>query len=361
MRKVIITTGGTGGHIFPAIAVVEELRRRNPALEVLFVGGQNGPEGEIAAKNGIPFMALPVQGFFGRGLRSIKAAGLLIKSIGIAKAKIKEFQPDVVMGFGGYAAAASMIAAWRAGVPILVHEQNSMPGVTNRLMGRIAGKVCISLPDAANFFAPAKTVLTGNPVRESICSLHSKVKSGGLCRPHGRNVLVLGGSQGAMAVNSAVLGDLPALLELGCTVRIQTGKRDFERVQAAVASYPADAVSCSAFIDDMNAAYEWADLALCRAGATTIAELAASGLPALFVPFPYATHNHQYYNALQVQKMGAAELIEQKNITPSLLGDMVKDIFETKGRLAGMSKAALELALPDAAARVADAAEAITR
>lgn len=364
MDRAIITTGGTGGHIFPALAVAEELRASFPGVEILFVGGEYGPEKRLAGEAGIDFVGLPVRGFLGRGFKALGAAWGLLRGIRIARREIKKFRPDVVIGFGGYAAAASVLAARCCKVPVLLHEQNSIPGLSNRLAGRFAAKICISLPDAEACFPSGKTVLTGNPVRRSIIELHEVKKerrkqSRSACKG-GRNLLVLGGSQGAMAVNSAVLEDLPALLEAGVNVWIQSGQSDYERVKEALAQMGSDGVSgvrLNAFITDMGEAYAWADLAVCRAGATTVAELASSAVPAIFVPFPYATHNHQYFNAVQVQKLGAAQVLEQKDITPGKVGEMVLELFDNPERLEGMTDSAMLIAIPDAAAKVAAEAE----
>ncbi|MDR2891734.1 MAG: undecaprenyldiphospho-muramoylpentapeptide beta-N-acetylglucosaminyltransferase [Deltaproteobacteria bacterium] len=382
MRRVILTTGGTGGHIFPALAVAAELRRTFPDIAILFMGGESGPEERLAKQAGLEFMSLPVRGFFGRGVRAVGAGFRLLRGIALARRKIRKFKPDLVIGFGGYAAAAAVAAGLLCGVPTMIHEQNSVPGIANRLLGRYVDKVCISLPEAEKWFKPGKTALTGNPVRRGIRELYrdklqktqdaacpaqkdQNAATASATASDRRNLLVLGGSQGAKALNSAVLEDLPRLLDAGLTVRIQAGAADYERVAAALKQLADEAtgtgrttesfaarVSVSAFIEDMREAYAWADLALCRAGATTVAELAVAGLPAIFVPFPFATHNHQLHNAEQVRKLGAALLLEQKDFAPGRLADLTAGLFAEPARLASMSEAALLLANPDAAEKV---------
>lgn len=362
LRKVILTTGGTGGHIFPALSVAEELKGRYPGIEILYLGGIYGPEGELARNAGLEFIGLPVRGFLGRGFKVMGAAFAMLRAIRRAKKTMRDFKPDVVIGFGGYAAAAGLYAAVRRKVPCMIHEQNSVPGVTNRFLGRWVNRVCLSLPDAASYFDGRKCVLTGNPVRKSIRQLGGNNACNSPpdeARLAGAHILVLGGSQGAVAINKAVMQDLPALLGLGASLWIQCGQRDYERLSAQASHYPPEKVRVDAFIHDMNSAYDWADLAICRAGATTLAELAVAGLPSIFVPFPHATHNHQFYNAQQVQKVGAAMLIEQKDIVPGSLALMAEKILQDKDRLRDMSCAALLLALPKAAASVADEAERI--
>lgn len=359
LRKVVLTTGGTGGHIFPALAVAEELKERNPGVEILFLGGQYGPEGNLARKAGLKFMGLPVRGFFGRGFKAIGAGFAMLRSVFKARKIIRNFQPDVVIGFGGYAAGAGLAAAVLGKIPSMIHEQNSVPGITNRLLGRFVDRVCISLPNAESFFKDSKTLLTGNPVRKSIRDISQNTACSDKPRQEtlaSAHLLVLGGSQGAVAVNKAVMEDLPALLGMGLDVWLQCGNHDYERVSAQAAHYPAGRIRVDAFIEDMNNAYEWGDLAICRAGATTLAELAVAGLPSIFVPYPHATHNHQFYNAEQVQKVGAAFLIEQKNIVPGSLAGLVEKALNEPGKLQNMSCAALLLALPNAAASVAEEA-----
>jgi UDP-N-acetylglucosamine--N-acetylmuramyl-(pentapeptide) pyrophosphoryl-undecaprenol N-acetylglucosamine transferase len=350
--KVILTTGGTGGHIFPALAVGEELLNYYPDASLLFVGGEYGQERELATRAGLEYLGLPVRGFFGRGVKAVGALAGLLRSIVLAGKKIRSFKPDLIIGFGGYAAAASLIAGKLGGVPIMIHEQNSTPGIPNRFMGHLAQKICISLPNAQKYFQAEKTVLTGNPVRKNIAKLYMEQAQKRGADKAVRNLLVLGGSQGAMAINSAVLQDLPLLFEAGFNVRMQTGERDYSRIAGMVKDYPADRISVSAFIDAMDEAYAWADLALCRAGATTVAELAVASLAAVFIPFPEATHNHQYFNAQQMQSAGAALLLEQKEIYPGLLGRVLKNLSGQPDTVNAMSEAAFSLAAPHAAEQV---------
>ena len=210
---------------------------------------------------------------------------------------VRSFRPQVVAGFGGYASFPAMAAAAMLGVPTVLHEQNSVPGVSNRLLGRLARAVLLSFPDALRRFPAATSTLTGNPVREDIAALHAlpRTVSGE------RRLLVLGGSQGAVAVNDAVIAALPRFREAGMTILHQAGERDADRVRAAyvAAGWSGDCVQ--AFIDDMATAYARADLAVCRAGASTVFELAAAGLPAVFIPFPFATHKHQAVNAQHLE------------------------------------------------------------
>ena len=352
--KIILTTGGTGGHIFPALAVAEQLQLRG--VELLFVGSQYGTEAKLAAQAGIPFRGLPVRGVLGRGLRSIGAAFGLLKAIFQARGIVREFGPDAVIGFGAYASFAPLVAAWLAGVPLAIHEQNAMPGMTNRLLARIAHKVFLSLPDSTGAFPAAKCEETGNPVRTNIAALGEKGKDRDFS---GRHLLVMGGSLGARAINRALIENAARLLEAGVSIRHQTGPANLEQVRRDYAEkgLHADgtgALSVTAFIDDMAETYTWADLVLCRAGATSVFELAAAGKPAVLIPFPYATHDHQTWNAKVMAERNAALLVPENTLPQVDLGKMVLDLLENPARLQEMSAQALACAKPDAANAVAN-------
>ncbi len=359
MERVLLTTGGTGGHIFPALAVAEELRARMPGVRVLFVGGLRGLEKELAGKAGLEFVGLPIKPFLGRGLRAVFALYWLLVSQIKALKLLGTFKPDVVLGFGGYAAFAPMFAGKLRGVPTAVHEQNSIPGVTNRIMGRLARRVFVSFPDSSRYFDTKKTLVTGNPVRASFKALREQAQEtdAGQDTHLGKRLLVLGGSQGAKSVNTAIMEILPQLQAAGVSVRHQAGQRDCQRVLEGYAAQNIASDQVSAFIDDMAEACAQADLIVCRAGATSIAELTVAGKPALFIPFPYATHNHQVGNARFMERMGAAVCVEEKELPETDLGKRILELLQDKQRLSAMAAAARELGRPDAAAAVVDGLE----
>ena len=347
MMRVLLTTGGTGGHIFPALAVAEQLRA--DGAELLFVGSEYGSESRLAAQAGLAFRGLPVRGVLGRGLRAAGAAAGLCRAVFMARGIIRDFRPDVVVGFGAYASFPSLVAARFCGVPIAVHEQNAMPGLTNRLLAKLARRVFLSLPDVTGAFDPAKCELTGNPVREAI------VASGAAAVPHPgtRRLLIMGGSQGAKAVNSVVLASLARLVDAGVEIRHQTGKHDLERVLAGYRAHGIDASGVTPFIDNVAEALHWADLVLCRAGATSVAELAVAGKPAVLIPFPYATHDHQTYNAQVMVDAGAAVLVAERDLPGVDVGGMLLTMLTNAEQLQNMARRALEASRPDAATRVA--------
>ena len=348
LDRVMLTTGGTGGHIFPALAVAEELRLRHPASHILFVGSTRGPEGDMARGAGLEFTGLPVEGVFGRGLRALRAFIKLKWSILKAWALVGRFKPQVVIGFGGYASFASVAAAWLRRVPTALHEQNSVPGMSNKMLGRLVRRVFLTFPDEMGVFDAKKTVLTGLPVRQAIQALGRE----GSAHAGTRRLLVLGGSQGAKAVNTAVLGMLGWLDEQSVEVRHQAGKLDYERVRQGYEEQGRDTSMVTAFISDMAEAYKWADLVLCRAGASTVAELAVAGKPCIFVPFPHATHGHQLANARALERAGGALVVEQKDVEPAPLGARILEILTDPERRERMGRAAKAWAMPDAAAGI---------
>ncbi len=358
MRRVIVTTGGTGGHIFPALAVAEELRARHPQVRVLFVGGVRGPEARLAAEAGLEFAALPVRPVLGKGVRALAAGWWLLLGLGKAMVLHGRFKPQVVVGLGGYAAFASVLAAVLRRTPTAIHEQNSVPGLTNRLLGRLVDSVLVSFPDQAGSFPAAKVKRTGNPVRKSITALARRIPQETGNR--GKRLLVLGGSQGAVAVNDAVLEALPRLRQAGVEIWHQTGVLDYDRVKARYGMEQGYAAKVEPFIQDMAGAYAWAGLALCRAGATTVAELAVAGVPSVLIPFPYATHQHQSVNAAFLEQAGAARRIEQRELASRDLAAELIELLEHPTELERMAEAARAMGSPKAAAAVVDCLEQLT-
>lgn len=356
LNRVIITTGGTGGHIFPALAVADEIAKRNPGADILFMGG-SGPEGDLARRHGLDFRELPAKGIMGRGLKGL-LGGLAWLGSGIPKAMgaVKRFGPDAVIGFGGYAGFCPVLAAALLGIPTAVHEQNSVPGVTNKTLAKFVRTVFLSFPDVMRVFPEPKTALVGNPVRGDIFTAADK-RDG---RAYGKQVMILGGSQGARPINNAVIDALPLLNEAGVTLTHQAGKTDFERVRSAYEEANADPAQVHGFMDVMAARYAEADLVVCRSGASTVFEIAAAGVPAIFVPFPQATHDHQTMNAKAMCDIGASLLLPQTGMSGESLAGMVLELLDKPEQLASMEKAARGFARPNAAADIAKGLEALS-
>ncbi|MFP4168898.1 MAG: undecaprenyldiphospho-muramoylpentapeptide beta-N-acetylglucosaminyltransferase [Desulfonatronovibrionaceae bacterium] len=344
LKRLVLTTGGTGGHIFPALAVAETVRHTRPDCEIIFVGGRYGPEKELAEQNGIRFVALPARGIMGRGFKSVGAFFRMGRSLTIALLLLRRLRPNAVLGFGGYAGFAPVLAAKWLGIPTAVHEQNSLPGMTNRVLGRRVHRVFLSFPDEYGFFDPDKVRTFGNPVRKEVLMAADRKKG----QKRGKNLLVLGGSQGARGVNRAVVDCLPELREQGISIWHQAGEQGFDEVSPRYEQvYPEARVD--RFIQDMAEAYAFADLVLCRAGATTLAELCAAGKPSVLVPFPYATHNHQLNNARYLEEAGAAMLLMQNYLGEVNLATLIGDLLGARQKLKDMGEAAKSLGRPNAA------------
>lgn len=350
---VLIMAGGTGGHIFPGLAVAEVLRRQG--VPVRWLGAEGGMETRQVPAAGIALDLVAIKGLRGKGmLRWLSMPLELLKAVLQARKLLKVNRPDCVVSFGGYAAAPGGIAAWSKGIPVVVHEQNRVPGMTNKLLARIGGKVLQGFP--GTFPAKSQAEDVGNPVRADVAALASPGQ-----RMAGRSgairLLVTGGSQGAQILNQTVPAALALLPDdIQFEVRHQAGAR---RVAEATEAY-ADAnitAQIEPFIEDMAAAYAWADLVICRSGALTVAELAAAGLAAVLVPFALAVDDHQTRNAEYLAEAGAAVILAQSGINPEMLAQVLTPLMSDRQKLLEMACAARRQALPDAAEKVVAACQ----
>jgi UDP-N-acetylglucosamine--N-acetylmuramyl-(pentapeptide) pyrophosphoryl-undecaprenol N-acetylglucosamine transferase len=347
-RRMIVAGGGTGGHLFPGIAVAQAFLARHHRNRVLFINAGRPLEVSVLDRLGWPHRAIPIEGIKGRGLwRQVRAMSKTPRAVWRSRDLINDFEPDVVLGVGGYSAGPVVAAAWMLGVPTALHEQNQLPGLTNRLLRRIVNRIYLSFEDDAHRFDTRKTVMTGNPVRDEILALGALPKPTG--DPTAFNVLVLGGSQGARAINQAMAAALPLLK--GCTglnVVHQTGPEDEPWVARAYAEAGVVA-RVQAFFDDMAGQYQGAALIVCRAGATTVAEITAVGRAALFIPFPFAADDHQTGNARALVDAGAAEMIRQQDLSGELLAQKILGFARNRPQLVEMAGRARSLGRPEAA------------
>lgn len=345
---VLIMAGGTGGHIFPGLAVAEVLRAQG--VPVVWLGATGGMETQVVPAHGIELRTVPVGGLRGKGLKTrLLAPLMLLRALSASLSVLRQFKPRSVLSMGGYVAGPGGIAAWLTRRPLLVHEQNRVAGFTNRLLAHFARRV---LAGFANALPQAAWV--GNPVRAAIAALPLPAER--MATRDGRSrLLVLGGSLGARALNLAVpqaLAQLPA--ERRPEVLHQCGKRGLDEAREAYAKAGVEA-QVVAFVEDMAGAYGWADLAVCRAGALTVAELTAAGLGAVLVPFPYAVDDHQTGNAEALVKVGAAELIQERDLDVQRLAARLDALLGDRAALLAMAAAARTLAKPDAATVIAQA------
>jgi UDP-N-acetylglucosamine--N-acetylmuramyl-(pentapeptide) pyrophosphoryl-undecaprenol N-acetylglucosamine transferase len=356
--RLIIAGGGTGGHIFPGLAVGKELLKRHPASEVLFVTGDRKIEGDILKDAGIRRVSITVEGIKGRGLiKTLRAAAKLPYGFFQSISIIKRFSPDMVLGVGGYSAGPVCLAAWMMGVRTAIHEQNSYPGVTNRLLSRVADRVFVSFRGSGQYFPKGKVRVTGNPIREPFLNRAKGPEE----RSKRFTILVTGGSQGASAINSVFIAALKMIKEKGLDPMIihQTGQAGFENVVRAYRDNGLEG-DIKPFIQDMPASYGKADIVIGRAGAGTIFELAALGKPSILIPYPQAADDHQTSNARMLSDAGGARMIPQDELDPDRLAGVLIGFMEDKVALEKMAEQARKAARPDAAKDIVDQIEEMT-
>ncbi|MGH8193144.1 MAG: undecaprenyldiphospho-muramoylpentapeptide beta-N-acetylglucosaminyltransferase [Woeseiaceae bacterium] len=348
-RPIIVMAGGTGGHVYPALAVARAIQAQT--RDVVWLGTERGLEARVVPEAGIRMEWISVQGLRRKGVLTLIAAPFqlslaLLQSLSV----MLRHRPAAVLGMGGFVSGPGGLAAWLTRRPLIIHEQNAIAGLTNRLLARLARVVLQAFPGSFSARRNARTV--GNPVREEIAgladpSIRFASRSGPL------RLLVLGGSQGALALNRivpAALARLPA--ELRPEVRHQTGRRTLETARKAYAQHGLK-VDLQPFIDDMAAAYAWADLVVCRAGALTVAELSAVGLPAIFVPYPAAVDDHQTANAQPLAAAGAAAIMQEKDLNDESLGGLLLHWLASRENLCARAIKARTLAQPDALRNIA--------
>lgn len=356
-HKILISGGGTGGHIFPAVSIADEIRRREPDADIRFVGALGRMEMERVPAAGYPIEGLPVAGFDRKRLwRNIPVLFKLWKSMRKARRIVRDFAPDIAIGVGGYASGPVLKAAQRCDVPTLIQEQNSYPGVTNKLLAKKAGAICVAYPDMERYFPADRIITTGNPIRHALleCKLtqaEAKRKLG--FDPEKPLVVALGGSLGARTINESIEASLPMLAEKGIDLLWQTGKLYADECAPKAAPYPN--VKAMAFVDDMGAAYAAADLVVARAGAGTISEIEALGRPSILIPSPNVAEDHQRHNAEALATRDAAVMILDADARQRL-SDAIAALINDPQRRRQIAGAAASMALTGSAATIADEA-----
>ena len=360
--QLLIAAGGTGGHVYPGIAIAEEWMRLHPGSTVTFVGTGRGVEAKAVPQAGFPFRPIDARGFPRRpGIGFLRALWAFWRSFFQVAAIIKEVKPHVIVATGGYVSGPVAVWARLLGIPLVLQEQNSVPGAANRWLSLIATEVHISFIESRSYFRRRNNLkVSGNPIRASLLRQDrtSAYEALGL-DPARRTLLVFGGSRGAASINRAVLGALPGLARIPeLQVIWQTGNEDYESVkpQADAAGFPVRAL---AYLDQMERAYAVADLALCRAGAMTITELTACGVPAILIPYPYAAGDHQTQNAKGLVDRGAAEMIPDAELTSEELVRHVESLFRDEPRLRRMARNARAFSRTNAAERIVRSIEVL--
>lgn len=350
--RLMVAGGGTGGHVFPGVALAEEVVTRHPQNDVVFVGTARGLEAKVVPAAGYPIELIEVKGLKGKGVLAMLESILLLPLAFVQCWRIlRRWRPDLVVGVGGYASGPVVLTAWLMRIPTAVQEQNAMPGFTNRVLGWFVKAAFTAFPEAGGFFAERKVHQLGNPIRRELMDnymrpsqVHDKLR-----------LLVFGGSQGAHALNMRVIEALPHLADLRDRLEIthQTGARDRATVDKGyrACGFPVDVRE---FITDMSDAYARSDLVVCRAGATTLAELTTCQKPSILIPFPQAADNHQVMNAKSLVDAGAAVMIEERDLTGELLAREIEAILIDPERRQRMARAAGRLGSPQAAREIAD-------
>lgn len=355
--KFIISGGGTGGHIFPAISIANALKALFPEADILFVGAEGKMEMERVPAAGYPIEGLPVSGFDRKHLlRNIKVIYNLLRSIIKARKIIRRFNPDVVIGVGGYASAPVLRAASAFKIPTLIQEQNSYAGVTNKLLAQKAARICVAYDEMERFFPKEKIIKTGNPVRQDLLSVTPKAEAAyrffGL-DPDKKTILIVGGSMGARTINQSVIANLNMLISAEVQVIWQTGKFYIQEAQAAFEPYRCNRIVITAFVSRMDYAYAIADLVISRAGAGSISELCLLAKPAILIPSPNVAEDHQTKNAMALVKHEAAIMIKDADAQKQMISEALK-LLQDEQKISLLSKNILNLAERNAAERIAD-------
>ncbi|MEK6605290.1 MAG: undecaprenyldiphospho-muramoylpentapeptide beta-N-acetylglucosaminyltransferase [Nitrospirota bacterium] len=354
--RVIIAAGGTGGHLYPGVALAREFERQMPGSETMFVGTTRGLETNVVPREGFELITIAARGVMGKGVGGA-LQGLAMVPLGVAQclAVCRKRRPDLAIGVGGYTSPPLILAAFLLGIKRVIVEPNVYPGVANRVLSPIANLVFVSFSDAVPYFGSNKTRIVGTPIRREF--LHAPILSGGEeggSETRGFTVLVLGGSQGARSINRAMIAAVPALVTAHPGLRVihQTGERDRDEVAAAYRACPSIQAEVTSFLYDMPRAFRQADLIVSRSGATTVAEITACGKPAVLIPFPHAIHGHQDRNARVLEGAGAAQVIVDARLSGELLAGAISALLVRPDRLREMARCSKSLGQADAAQQV---------
>jgi len=360
--KIIVSGGGTGGHIYPALTIIRTIQAQRPDAEFLYVGTHAGLEADIIPKEHLPFATVDIQGFRRQlTLDNLRRAGRALVGVGKAMRIVRDFHPDVAVGTGGYVCGPILLAASLAHVPTLIQEQNVVPGITNKILARFVSKIAVGMPEAMRHFPAAKVVDTGNPIRQEVMTAERAAGAAAFgFDPQKMTVLISGGSRGARAINRAMV---PIIAEAVKHPEVQmllvTGKAEYDDILARIRDTGTDLTSVHhikvmPYLYNMPQAQAMADLAIFRAGATGLAELTARGIPAILVPYPYAAENHQEHNAQALVDAGAARMILNRDLTAQSLGSVLTELLSQPDKLQQMAAASRKLGRPQAAQTIAD-------
>jgi len=353
--KIVVSGGGTGGHIYPALALIKEIQKENEHVEFLYIGTERGLESKIVRREGIPFQSIDITGFKRKiSFENIKTVARFIKGVSFCKQMLKEFKADVVIGTGGYVCGPVVYAASKLNIPTIIHEQNSLPGLTNKFLAKYVNKVAICFEEARKYFPEEKVVLTGNPRASEVVGHDPKKARESLKLEDNKpSVLIFGGSRGAEPINKAVLSSLEQFSKKSYQVIYVTGDVHYESVMEKIGQYQLGKnIIIKPFIHNMPEVLSAVDLVVSRAGATTLAEITALGLPSILIPSPYVTANHQEMNARALSDHQAAVLLLEKDLNSERLLSHIDSILLDEKKLYEMKRASKNLGVRDAASRL---------
>ncbi|OGP91175.1 MAG: undecaprenyldiphospho-muramoylpentapeptide beta-N-acetylglucosaminyltransferase [Deltaproteobacteria bacterium RBG_19FT_COMBO_43_11] len=351
--RIVIAGGGTGGHLFPGIAIAEQFLKKDDKAQVIFIGTKKGIEYKLLDKLGYELRTIDIEGLKGRGLIALaKSFYQVPQSMWQSRRILKQFSPHLVIGVGGYASGPAVLTAHFMGIPTAIAEQNAVPGVTNRILGKFVNKIFVTYAKTATLFEPNKVMLSGNPVRAAFIAGKELDKE----KKDFWQLLIFGGSQGAAAINKAIIDMLPWLQKTKNKIHVvhQTGARQMEKVRQV---YKGSGIKARVlpFIVDMAGAYKSADLIICRAGATSLAEITASGKAAILIPYPWAANDHQTKNAQAMAEAGAAVMIRESELSGCKLFEVIESLLYDEQKLKKMEKKSAKLGNINAAAKIVDA------
>ena len=347
--KVIISAGGTGGHIYPAIAIINKLKEQEKKLDILYIGTTDRMEKDLIPNLGINYVGIEMSGLSKNPIKCFKTFIKLLKSNAKCKKVIKDFKPDVVIGVGGYVTVPVIYNASRLGIPTLLHEQNSIPGKANKFLSKLASVVCVSMESSMKYFDTENVVFTGNPRGEDICKgVKANKKDYGLSLTK-KLVLITTGSLGASTINEKIVKLLPKFENKNYEVLLVSGKDNYEKIKNI--RYPKN-IKVVPYIDDMSSVLKITDLIITRAGATIISEFTALGIPSILIPSPYVANNHQYINAKDLSDGGASYLIEEKDFDELLFINLIDKVLYDKDEYDKLSKNTLKFGVKDSSTRI---------
>ncbi len=347
--RVIISAGGTGGHIYPALAIVNKIKAEEPNSEFLYIGTHNRMENDIVPKTGIPFKSIEIYGFSKNIIKNFKTAGCLLKSYKRCKSLIREFNPDVVIGVGGYVTAPVIYAAKKLGYKTVIHEQNSLPGKSNQFLSKYSDLVCVSFKSSMSFFPGYKTVFTGNPCSEDALSKEPIKKSVYGIKNNRKLVLFVMGSLGSSRVNEYLVSSMNLFNGKDYDILFVTGKGSYDSISKN--SFPSN-VHVVPYVDGMTGLMKNVDLIVSRAGASTMSEIIALELPSILIPSPYVANNHQYKNALDLVNVNASVMIEEKDLKGDILVRKIDEILYDDNKIHDMKKNLKSMMVRDSASLI---------